>query len=125
MRTRGPLSNAPWCGIEAPADDPRTAVAALREQLPAGSLLALSHWTSSSSTRPARRSIGRLVEYYERTSNPGRRRSRAESRAFSGDRTLGEPGLVCAPSWRLDGTEEFADDPARSRSLAAVAREDA
>lgn len=105
-------------------DEPHAAVAALRERLPAGSLLALSHWTTSDVDEAGAEVNRRLVEYYERTSNPGQLRSREEIRAFFGDFALEEPGLVYTPSWRPDGTEEFADDPARSRILAAVGRKD-
>ncbi|MEU6128731.1 SAM-dependent methyltransferase [Saccharopolyspora sp. NPDC047091] len=104
------------------SEHPHESVAALRERLPAGSLLAVSHWTTSDATAEEQVANERLVEAYEQSTHPGQLRSKAEVQAFFGDFEMLEPGLVYAPSWRPDGHEEFTGDPERSRMLAGVAR---
>ncbi|MFR9728536.1 SAM-dependent methyltransferase [Saccharopolyspora sp. MS10] len=103
------------------AGRPHAALDALRARLPSGSLLAVSHWTTSDETEEEREQNRRLVEAYERSTHPGQLRTAEEVRAFFGDFEMLPPGLVYAPQWRPDGNEEFAD-PARSRMLCGAAR---
>lgn len=101
---------------------PHGALDTLRERLPSGSLLAVSHWTTSDATEQEQEENRRLVEAYEQSTHPGQLRTHAEILAFFGDFEMLEPGLVYAPQWRPDGQEEFTGDPERSRMLAGLAR---
>ncbi|MET7288048.1 SAM-dependent methyltransferase [Streptomyces sp. NPDC005573] len=96
------------------SDEPGRVVATLRDALPAGSFLVLSHATDDFADRSAARAV------YGRATASLNLRSHAEvERLFDGF-TLLDPGLVQAPFWRPD-----APPPARSREVgiyAGVAR---
>jgi hypothetical protein len=97
------------------ADHPHTAVATLRDGLPAGSYLAISHL--SSAHRPE--AAARLAEHSaQRSRVPITFRPRADIVAFFDGFTVVEPGVVELPTWRPD-----ADGPpagGRSLGLAGV-----
>jgi hypothetical protein len=60
---------------------------------------------------------------YARSTNPVKLRSRTTIAQFFGDLQLVEPGLVYAPRWRPDGSNNQLDDqPERSIDLAGVGR---
>ena len=98
-------------------DDPRTAVATLRDAMAPGSYLAVSHL--SSAHRPE--AAARLAEHSaQRSRVPITFRPRAEIEAFFEGFTMVEPGLVELPAWRPD-TDAPVDAP-RSLGLAGVGR---
>lgn len=103
--------------------DPDSAVAFYRNQLPPGSLLALSTMTNENpSSEEEAESLRQVTDFYENTTNPGQLRTGAEFQRFFGDFTLLEPGLVYAPAWRPDETESLFTRPEQSRFLVGVAR---
>ncbi|MGQ4514548.1 SAM-dependent methyltransferase [Streptomyces sp. DW26H14] len=81
----------------APADEPGRIVATLRDALPPGSFLVLSHATGDFAARDAAQAV------YDQATAGLNLRSRAEVEAFFGDFALVEPGLAQAPFWRPDG----------------------
>ncbi len=101
------------------ADDghPQEATAQLREALPPGSLLAISH--SMWGARPETAEVEKL---YQRSTNQVIPRTAEEIAAFFGDFDLVEPGVVFLPVWRPDSPDDVDDHPERFVSLAGVAR---
>ena len=100
------------------AEGPNEIMAHYRSLLPAGSLLVLSQMTGENPRdEQERQALADLVEYYERTSNPGQLRSTAEFARFFGNWDLLEPGLVYVPAWHPDEETVFADDPSKSRVI--------
>jgi O-methyltransferase involved in polyketide biosynthesis len=94
-----------------------------RSQLAPGSLLVASHFSSEDIETPEEHAAHEaLVDAYERTTNPGQLRSRAEFGAFFGDFEVSEPGIVYTPAWRPDNPRDYEGRPAASRVLFAVAR---
>ncbi|WP_327590887.1 SAM-dependent methyltransferase [Nonomuraea sp. NBC_00507] len=92
---------------------PQRAVAALRERMPPGSHLVITHATTR----------GRLEE--ERPQGPaasGGDRTPAEIRAFFGDFVLEPPGLVQAVDWRPDRPKLVGDWSLPSSLMAGVAK---
>jgi hypothetical protein len=82
-------------------------VGTLRDAMPSGSYLALSHGTT----------------WVEHPSRPGKARSRPEIAAFFEGLDLVEPGLVYAPEWRPeDMADPLLEAPERSLALAGVGR---
>jgi S-adenosyl methyltransferase len=103
-------------------DDPWGVVAALRDALPAGSYLALSHATDES--RPE--VVHAAERVFRRGSHGrGRVRSRAEiQRLFDGFQ-LTEPGVVYVPQWRPDCPDEVPADPSQFWFLVGVGQKPA
>jgi SAM-dependent methyltransferase len=97
--------------------DPQGATAQLRDALPPGSFLAISHgmWGA----RPESPEVEKL---YQRTPNQVIPRTPAEITAFFGDFDLVKPGLVFLPLWRPDSPEDVGEHPERFVNLAGVAR---
>jgi hypothetical protein len=99
-------------------ENPSGIVAALREALPAGSWLALSHGTTDfhpvEVTAPA-------AAAYDTAPAPLVLRPRAAIEAFFDGFTLEEPGLVQAPLWRPGAKPPRARDLAKIGMYAAVA----
>lgn len=79
-------------------DDPAGLVAALREAMPPGSYLVLSHGTSEVSAEDS----ARAEDMYRGASSPLIVRSRAEIAAYFTGLELAEPGLVGTSHWRPD-----------------------
>ncbi|MFD9002381.1 SAM-dependent methyltransferase [Streptomyces sp. NPDC059582] len=79
------------------AENPGQIVATLREALPAGSFLVLSHATSDFADRSAAQAV------YNRATATLNLRSRAEVERFFDGFELVEPGLAQVPFWRPDG----------------------
>ena len=80
-------------------EDPAGLVAALRDALPPGSYLGLSHATNDFRTETA--AVAAAV--YNKATSPATLRSHAQIAAFFGDWALVDPGLVQVPLWRPDG----------------------
>jgi hypothetical protein len=92
-----------------------TALHAYREAAAPGSVLAVSHATSTGAPEPT----GRIAELYSRTGTPLVLRDADQvTRLFDGW-TLVEPGLVPSPRWRPDGGP--VSDAEQSLTLAGVA----
>jgi O-methyltransferase involved in polyketide biosynthesis len=102
--------------------DPDGVLEYYRSRLAPGSLLVLSQMTNENpADDDERQALADLVEYYEKTTNPGQLRTSAEFQRFFGDWELVEPGLVYAPAWHPDGSSRFTV-PSQSRILGGVAR---
>ncbi|MFF5338280.1 SAM-dependent methyltransferase [Streptomyces sp. NPDC013181] len=95
-------------------DRPGDAVAALRDALPAGSFLVLSHATDDFADCSAARAV------YATATTPLTPRSRSEIERFLDGFELLAPGLVPVPSWRPDAP--YAARPAGVGVYGAVAR---
>jgi O-methyltransferase involved in polyketide biosynthesis len=97
-------------------NDPMGIVARLRDAVPAGSHLVLSHASWPPDTRPEARMAQHV---YDRTATPLILRTRDEiAKMFSGFELI-EPGLVTVAGWRPDGEAEVYRS--RTDRLPAVA----
>ncbi|MFJ6215314.1 SAM-dependent methyltransferase [Streptomyces sp. NPDC092296] len=81
-------------------DDPLGIVRSLLAELPAGSMLLLSHGTSDFATPEQ---LAGVNEAYRKSTAPGVSRSREELAALFAGLELVEPGIVQQPWWRPDG----------------------
>jgi len=79
------------------AEKPEQIVAALRDALPAGSFLVLSHATGDFADRSEAQAV------YRKATATLNLRSRAEVERFFDGFQLAEPGLAQVPFWRPDG----------------------
>ena len=80
------------------ADDPSAVIAALREAVPPGSFLVLSHVTGD--IRPE--TAARAAAHYKKVTSGATLRSRDEILRFFTGMDLIDPGLVQVPYWRPD-----------------------
>jgi hypothetical protein len=80
------------------ADEPERVVATLRDALPAGSFLVLSHATGDFADRSEAEAV------YDNASASMNLRSRDQVARFFDGFDLVEPGLVQVPFWRPDST---------------------
>ena len=101
------------------ADEPWALVAALRDRLPPGSYLVLSHATSESRPEVTRAAS---AMYRSRVASKGRTRSRAEIERLLDGFEVVDPGLVYLPLWRPTPDDEVPPDPSRLWFLAGVGR---
>lgn len=82
-------------------EHPATITARLRDAMPAGSHIALSHLHNPGDDRPADADAATASEkLFNETMGTGRWRSRDEILAHFGDWDLIDPGLVPLPEWR-------------------------
>ncbi|MDI5980250.1 SAM-dependent methyltransferase [Amycolatopsis magusensis] len=91
------------------------------DRLPPGSMVALSHIhvdPKDAATIAAGDKVA--AAYRKQTNSPAVPRPRPDIEAFFDGLELTEPGLVWLPQWQPDGDELFADQPEKSRGLAAV-----
>ncbi|WP_158881474.1 SAM-dependent methyltransferase [Amycolatopsis anabasis] len=105
--------------------DPCDLVGFYRRALPSGSLLVMSHFTDTGIATPEEAANQRrLVDAYERTTNPGQTRTRDEFTEFFGGLEIVAPGIVYAPEWHPDPEDEpeWEGPPSRSRILFGVGR---
>ncbi|WP_030265218.1 SAM-dependent methyltransferase [Streptomyces sp. NRRL B-24484] len=100
------------------SDDPHKLVAALRDALPPGSALVLSH--ASLEGRPDQ--AGAHQDLYRRTPTPLTMRGREAIGAFFDGFGLVEPGVVYLPEWRPDDPEAVGPHPERMTGVAGVGR---
>ena len=98
-------------------DRPEQIVATLRDALPPGSYLVVSH--ACSDPRPAVLSTFETV-YKSKVSAQGRARSRAEIARFFDGFALIDPGLAWVPEWRPDDPRDVPDHPENYWFLAGV-----
>jgi SAM-dependent methyltransferase len=99
-------------------DDPYGVTARLRDVLPAGSYVAISHATADSRPEEAR-AAERVTK---QTNTPGTIRPRAEVLRFFTGLDLVEPGLVWTPQWRPDRPADVGEHPERLVTYAGVGR---
>jgi SAM-dependent methyltransferase len=99
----------------ADADDPWTLVGELRDAMPPGSILAITHPTAD--FNPAE--VGEAVAAATGAGMTLVARPKEAVQAFFGDWELLDPGLVPVPAWRPD---EPVDDPRATYYWAGVAR---
>lgn len=94
-----------------------------RDVLPSGSLIVLSQMTNENpESAEEQEALAQLLEYYEKTTNPGQFRTAEEFHRFFGGWEMIEPGLVYAPAWHPDSDTLFRSQPSKSRVLGGVAR---
>ena len=101
------------------ADDPDQIVAVLRDALPPGSHLVISH-----ACRDGRTGAVAAAEavYKSRVAARGRARTREEITRFFDGFTLIDPGLAWVSQWRPDRPEDVPEDPEKFWFLAGVGR---
>lgn len=102
------------------ADDPRAAVAALRDALAPGSLLILTHASYEGIPVPQEQAGG-AVGVYRDIRNPLVMRSREEIAAFFEGFEMVEPGLVPLARWR-PGDDAGQEDPYAFSGFSGVGR---
>lgn len=103
----------------ADAEDPGKIVAALRDAVPPGSHLVLSH--ASGESRPEQ--ADSLAELYARcTTTPLVMRTVKDVTAFFDGWDLLPPGVVWLPEWRPEDPESVGPHPERISGLAGVGR---
>jgi hypothetical protein len=99
-------------------DEPYELVKKLVAALPAGSLLVLSHGSSSAHSEVS----SRAQALYERSQSPGQPRRLEQVIPFFDGLEIVEPGVVWAPLWHPENTDTIPDDPSRSCILVGVGR---
>jgi hypothetical protein len=105
------------------ARDPQGCTATLRDALPAGSHLAISHLRNPGDERPEDAALARdSEEVFTKSFGTGRWRTDEEIRAFFGDWRLIEPGIVPMPEWRPDPGDSRARDLTHHLFVGGVAR---
>jgi len=106
-------------------EDPAAIATRLRDALPAGSYLAMSHAHNPGSDDPAvAREFAEVERIFAENLGTGRFRTRAEILGYFGDFHLLEPGLVWVPDWRPDAADS-TEQRARFEIFAgAVGRKD-
>jgi hypothetical protein len=100
------------------AEDPAGMLATLREALPAGSYLVLSHATADFHGEVA----PEVMEVYKKATASLTARSHAEVLSFFDGYDLIEPGLVQVPLWHPEGPEPKHEDLVRVGVYGGVAR---
>ncbi|MEU3056315.1 MULTISPECIES: SAM-dependent methyltransferase [Streptomyces] len=104
------------------ADDPRAAVAELREALAPGSLIVLTHASYEGIPLPKEEAAG-TVGVYKNIRNPLIMRSHEEIGQFFEGYEMVEPGLVSMPAWRPDNPQApEQEDPYAFSGFAGVGR---
>lgn len=101
------------------AEDPARIVATLRDALPPGSYLVLSHGTADFHPPGV---AGQAADAYEHATAPLVLRSFPQVSAFFDGFDMVEPGLVQAPLWRPDGRQPRSKDLAKIGIYAGVGR---
>ncbi|MBH0781141.1 SAM-dependent methyltransferase [Nocardia bovistercoris] len=104
-------------------DRPGELIAHLRDQLPSGSYVALSHASMAEAPAEILDKLQEANTLYQQTSDPITSRNREEFTRLLDGFELVEPGVVFAPDWRPD--EKGAvdpQDPARRCNFAAIGR---
>ncbi|MEV4555450.1 SAM-dependent methyltransferase [Kitasatospora sp. NPDC049285] len=100
------------------ADEPEKILATLREALPSGSLMVLSH--ASLEGRPDQ--AGSHQDLYKSTPTPLTMRSRERITAMFEGFELVEPGVVYLPEWRPEDPEAVGPHPERMTGMAGIGR---
>jgi len=90
--------------------------------LPAGSYLALSHYTDEGYSPEKRERARKGTAVYRQTGTTAVSRTRAQVAALLDGLELVPPGIVWTCDWRPDGSDPYPDDPTESEIYAAVGR---
>ncbi|WP_024804982.1 SAM-dependent methyltransferase [Nocardia sp. BMG51109] len=101
------------------ADRPRELMARLRDRLPSGSYVAMSHASMSEVGDELKELATEISAMYAETSDPLTMRDRDDVAALFDGLRLVEPGLAYASDWRTDEPVD-PDDQSRAGNLAAV-----
>lgn len=101
------------------SDRPYRLMTQLRDRLPRGSYVAMSHAASDEASDEVARGLAAVAELYKRTSDPVTLRRRDDFAAFYDGLELLAPGIVHAPEWRPVSPVDM-EDPARPCNFAAV-----
>jgi SAM-dependent methyltransferase len=99
-------------------DRPAEAVATLRDAVPGGSFLVISH--STFDKQPQEMLDAQRLS--ARTATEITLRSHAEIAGYFGDFALVEPGLVFLPEWRPESLGDIGDQPERFGAYGGVGR---
>jgi hypothetical protein len=99
-------------------ENPYSIVATLRDALPVGSYLALSHATADFRTEAA----SKATAVYDHATSSVTLRSHKQITGFFGGFDLLRPGLVQAPLWRPDGQSSISEDLEKIWIYAGVGR---
>lgn len=106
-------------------EDPAGIAQYLRDALPPGGYLALSHFHNPGSEHPAYAQMAVEAEkVFTENLGTGRFRSRAEILSFFGDFEMVEPGLVASSEWRPDSATPPVPEALRHLVIGGVARKD-
>lgn len=100
-------------------DRPHEVVAALRDELPSGSYVVISHLSSASRPEDAA-ALGDHAQ--KRSGVPIIFRSREQITAMFDGLDLVEPGVVELPQWHPESSDDVDEAPGRSLGLAGAAR---
>ena len=103
-------------------DDPAGIVADYTSAVPAGSFLAISHYSQDGYDEVRAERARKALESYKRTATPIYARSGADLARLLGGQEIVPPGIVWTPMWRPDSSEPSLCEPANAEVLAAVAR---
>lgn len=101
-------------------DEPWKAIAEIRDELPEGSLLVITHASGDGEYKVADRGAG-TSDVYRRIGSPLLMRSRREVERFFEGWEIVEPGLVAMPRWRPD-TPVDQEDAVMFSGFAGVGR---
>lgn len=101
-------------------DDALQIVRSLRDAVPAGSYVVITHATTEQIDEAGREKV---EELYRGASSPFHFRSRDQIGRYFEGLDLVEPGLVHVPLWRPESKDDlFYDEPARSNGYVGVGR---
>jgi SAM-dependent methyltransferase len=104
-------------------EDPAEITRYLRDELPPGSYLAISHFHNPGDAEPRYAAMAAEAEkVFSENLGTGRFRSRAEILSFFGDFELLEPGLVPYNDWRPEGGVFPVPEAMRHLALCGVAK---
>jgi hypothetical protein len=104
------------------SEDPAGVAAQLRDALPAGSYVAISHFHDPGDAHPDASKKALVVEkIFNETLGTGRWRTRDEILAYFGDLEVLEPGLVPLAEWRPEPGEKFEQPDTHYTFVGAVA----
>jgi hypothetical protein len=103
-------------------DDPAGITARYCSAVPAGSQLALSHYTVDGNGPEKRELARRGLAAYQRTAITVHARSRAELTKLLSGLDIAPPGIVWVPEWRPDELQPRLCDPPVAEMYGAVAR---
>jgi hypothetical protein len=104
-------------------EDPGGIAAHLRDAIPSGSYIAISHFHNPGDKHPDAAQKALAVEkVFNETLGTGRWRTHDEILSYFGDFELLEPGLVPISEWRADAGEDFGQSDTYHTFIGGVAR---
>ncbi|MET7772057.1 SAM-dependent methyltransferase [Nocardia sp. NPDC005366] len=113
------ISVLPWITDE---DDPAAVLTQLRNVMPPGSQIAMTHVSLEDAGPEIRSQVAAGASVFAEASTPVTLRTRRQFASFFDGWTLTEPGITYATDWHADNpTDIDADDDARRCNFAATA----